>query len=154
MTVTTRLDRVAQYSRASRSIADALGYWIAGSSRGRNRWLGNNTPSVDGGVFTVGAPAFNDYGLPVAGGQVTSNPPDQTGTGNDIGGVPEADIGAAINDPETMKGLLNQLYGRRSMIAPGDDRGSFGNKFGQATSAAGDEGFAHRVERSLAAPPG
>jgi pyruvate/2-oxoglutarate dehydrogenase complex dihydrolipoamide acyltransferase (E2) component len=50
-------------------------------------------------------------------------------------GVPEADIAAAINDPETMQGLLNQLYGRRSMIAPGDASGGFGNGADRATSA-------------------
>jgi hypothetical protein len=50
-------------------------------------------------------------------------------------GVPEADIGAAINDPATMQALLNQLYGRRSMIAPDDSSGGFGNPFGQAASA-------------------
>jgi hypothetical protein len=50
-------------------------------------------------------------------------------------GVPEADIGAAINDPAKMQNLLNQVYGRRSMIAPGDGNGVFGNQLGVATSA-------------------
>ena len=50
-------------------------------------------------------------------------------------GVPEADIGAAINDPAKMKEILNQYFGRRSVIAPGDGSGGFGNQFGQATSA-------------------
>jgi hypothetical protein len=50
-------------------------------------------------------------------------------------GVPEADIGAAINDPAQMRDLLNQLYGRRAMIAPGDDSGGFGSKAGQDSSA-------------------
>jgi hypothetical protein len=50
-------------------------------------------------------------------------------------GVPEADIGAAINDPGRMQELLNQLYGRRSAIAPDDDSGGFGNKSGQFPSA-------------------
>jgi hypothetical protein len=50
-------------------------------------------------------------------------------------GVPEADIGAAINDPAKMQNLLNQVYDRRSMIAPGDGSGVFGNQFGQTTSA-------------------
>jgi hypothetical protein len=49
-------------------------------------------------------------------------------------GVPEADIGAAINDPAKMQNLLNQVYDRRSMIAPGDGSGVFGNQFGQAIS--------------------
>jgi hypothetical protein len=50
-------------------------------------------------------------------------------------GVPDADIGAAINDPAKMQNLLNQLYGRRSMIAPGSGSGGFGNPFDQVTSA-------------------
>lgn len=50
-------------------------------------------------------------------------------------GVPDADIGAAINDPAKMQNLLNQVYGRRPMSAPGDGSGGFGNPFGQATSA-------------------
>jgi hypothetical protein len=50
-------------------------------------------------------------------------------------GVPEADIAAAINDPRTMQDLLNQLYGRRSMIAPGDDSGRFGNGADRSTPA-------------------
>jgi hypothetical protein len=49
--------------------------------------------------------------------------------------VPDADIGAAINDPAKMQNLLNQVYGRRPMIAPGDGNDGFGNPFGQATSA-------------------
>jgi hypothetical protein len=48
-------------------------------------------------------------------------------------GVPEAGIAAAINDPALMKGLLNQLYGRRSMIASGAG-GGFGSKIGADTS--------------------
>jgi hypothetical protein len=44
-------------------------------------------------------------------------------------GVPEAVIGAAINDPAQMQGLLNQLYGRRSMAAP-DISGRFGGNIG------------------------
>jgi hypothetical protein len=44
-------------------------------------------------------------------------------------GVPEAAIGAAINDPALMKDLLNQLYGRLSMVAP-DAGGGFGSKIG------------------------
>jgi hypothetical protein len=31
-------------------------------------------------------------------------------------GVPDADIGAAINDPAKMQNLLNQVYGRRPVI--------------------------------------
>jgi hypothetical protein len=50
-------------------------------------------------------------------------------------GVPEADIGAAINDPGKMQDLLNQYYGRRSRIVPGDGSGGFGNQFDQATLA-------------------
>jgi hypothetical protein len=50
-------------------------------------------------------------------------------------GVPEADIGAAINDPAKMQNLLNQVYDRRSMIAPSDGDGVFGNQLGVATSA-------------------
>jgi hypothetical protein len=49
--------------------------------------------------------------------------------------VPEADIGAAINDPAKMQDILNQCFGRRSMIAPGGDGGRLGNQFGQATLA-------------------
>jgi hypothetical protein len=48
-------------------------------------------------------------------------------------GVPEADIGAAINDPAQMKDLLNRLYGRRSMVAS-DAGGGFGSKIGADTS--------------------
>lgn len=48
-------------------------------------------------------------------------------------GVPEAVIGAAINDPAQMQGLLNQLYGRRSMVAP-DAGGGIGSKIGAETS--------------------
>jgi hypothetical protein len=48
-------------------------------------------------------------------------------------GVPEAVIGAAINDPAQMQGLLNQLYGRRSMVAP-DAGGGFGGRIGAASS--------------------
>jgi hypothetical protein len=51
-------------------------------------------------------------------------------------GVPEADIGAAISDPAKMQNLLNQLYGRRSMIAQGDGNNGVGNPFGQAISVA------------------
>jgi hypothetical protein len=50
-------------------------------------------------------------------------------------GVPEADIAAAINDPGTMQGLLNQLYGRRSMIAPGDDSWGIYNRATQGSPA-------------------
>jgi hypothetical protein len=50
-------------------------------------------------------------------------------------GVPEADIAAAINDRGRMQELLNQLYGRRSVIAPGDDNGGFGNEAGQGFPA-------------------
>jgi hypothetical protein len=50
-------------------------------------------------------------------------------------GVPDADIGAAINDPAKMQNLLNQLYGRRPTIAPGDGNDGFGNPFGKAASA-------------------
>jgi hypothetical protein len=50
-------------------------------------------------------------------------------------GVPDADIGAAISDPAKMQSLLNQVYDRRSMTAPGDGNGGFGNQFGQTTSA-------------------
>jgi hypothetical protein len=50
-------------------------------------------------------------------------------------GLPEADIGAAINDPAKMQNLLNQLYGRRPMKAPGDASGGFGNQVGQTMSA-------------------
>jgi hypothetical protein len=46
-------------------------------------------------------------------------------------GVPEAGIAAAINDPAQMQDLLNQLHGRRSMIASGDDVGGFGIRAGQ-----------------------
>jgi hypothetical protein len=46
-------------------------------------------------------------------------------------GVSEPGIAAAINDPAQMKDLLNQLYGRRAMIAPVDDSGGFGSKAGQ-----------------------
>ena len=49
-------------------------------------------------------------------------------------GVPEVDIGAAINDPAKMQNLLNQVYGRRPMTAPGDGNDGFGNQFGQAIS--------------------
>jgi hypothetical protein len=48
-------------------------------------------------------------------------------------GVPDSAIGAAINDPALMKGLLNQLYGGRSMVAP-DTGGGFGSKIGADTS--------------------
>jgi hypothetical protein len=34
-----------------------------------------------------------------------------------------------------MQNLLNQVYGRRPMIAPGSGSGGFGNPFGQAASA-------------------
>jgi hypothetical protein len=47
-------------------------------------------------------------------------------------GVPEAVIGAAINDPTQMRGLLNQLYGRRSMVAS-DAGGGFGGQIGAET---------------------
>jgi hypothetical protein len=46
-------------------------------------------------------------------------------------GVPEADIGAAINDPVRMQQLLNQLYGGRSAIAPGSGGSSFGRTVGR-----------------------
>jgi hypothetical protein len=49
-------------------------------------------------------------------------------------GVPEADIAAAINDRGRMQELLKQLNGRRSVIAPGDDGGGFGNKDGRDAS--------------------
>jgi hypothetical protein len=49
-------------------------------------------------------------------------------------GVPETDIGAAINDPGRMQKLLNQLYGRSSTIAPDDDNGGFGNEGGRDAS--------------------
>jgi hypothetical protein len=48
-------------------------------------------------------------------------------------GVPEAVIGAAINAPAQMQGLLNQLYSRRSMVAP-DAGGGFGGQIGAETS--------------------
>jgi hypothetical protein len=48
-------------------------------------------------------------------------------------GVPEAGIGAAINDPAQMQGLLKQLYGRHSVVAPDAD-GGFGSKIGADTS--------------------
>jgi hypothetical protein len=41
-------------------------------------------------------------------------------------GVPEADIGAAINDPAQMRDLLNQLYGRGPMAANGNSGGGAG----------------------------
>jgi hypothetical protein len=50
-------------------------------------------------------------------------------------GVPEADIGAAINDPRKMQDLLNQLYGRRSMIAPGDESWGVYNRATQSGPA-------------------
>jgi hypothetical protein len=50
-------------------------------------------------------------------------------------GVSEPGIAAAINDPAQMMDLLNQLYGRRSMIMPGDDSGGFGRKAGQGSPA-------------------
>jgi hypothetical protein len=34
-----------------------------------------------------------------------------------------------------MQNLLNQVYNRRSMIAPGDGNDGFGSQFGQATPA-------------------
>jgi hypothetical protein len=52
-------------------------------------------------------------------------------------GVPEADIGAAINDPAKMQNLLNQVYGRRPVIAPSDGNDSFGQ-----TISAGQPGQA------------
>jgi hypothetical protein len=45
----------------------------------------------------------------------------------------EADIGAAINNRGRMQELLNQLYGRRSTISPGDS-GGFGNEDGRDAS--------------------
>jgi hypothetical protein len=64
-------------------------------------------------------------------------------------GVPEADIGAAINDPAKMQNLLNQVYDRRSMTAPGDGSGVFGNQFGQAISG----GQPGQTPTPAAAPP-
>jgi hypothetical protein len=64
-------------------------------------------------------------------------------------GVPEADIGAAINDPAKMQNLLSQVYGRRSMIAPGDGTGGFGNQFDQAISG----GQPGQAAAPAAAPP-
>jgi hypothetical protein len=51
-------------------------------------------------------------------------------------GVPEADIGAAINDPAQMRDLLNQLYGGRPMAANGESvdgagRGRFADRLDQ-----------------------
>jgi hypothetical protein len=46
-------------------------------------------------------------------------------------GVPEADIGAAIDDPRKMQQLLNQLYGSRSAIASGSGGSGFGRTVGQ-----------------------
>jgi hypothetical protein len=46
-------------------------------------------------------------------------------------GVPEADIGAAINDPVRMQQLLNQLYGGRSAIASGSGGSGFGRTVGR-----------------------
>jgi hypothetical protein len=48
-------------------------------------------------------------------------------------GVPEAAIGAAINNPAQMRNLLNQLCGRRSMVAS-DAGGGFGGQIGADTS--------------------
>ena len=50
-------------------------------------------------------------------------------------GVPEADIGAAINNPAKMQDLLNQLYGRRSTTAAGQDRASIYDRATQASPA-------------------
>jgi hypothetical protein len=50
-------------------------------------------------------------------------------------GVPEADIGAAINNPAKMQDLLNQYYGWRSMIAPGDNNWGIYNRATQAGPA-------------------
>jgi hypothetical protein len=47
--------------------------------------------------------------------------------------VPEAVIGAAINAPAQMQGLLSQLHGRRSTVAP-DAGGGFGGQIGADTS--------------------
>jgi hypothetical protein len=55
-------------------------------------------------------------------------------------GAPEADIGAAINDPALMKDLLNQLYGGHSTIAPGGDSDG-------PTSQAGRGRFADRPDQ-------
>src|SRR5882757_6303756 len=49
-------------------------------------------------------------------------------------GVPEADIGAAINDPARMKDLLNRYYGRPPVIPTGGDSSGFGNKDGRDAS--------------------
>jgi murein DD-endopeptidase MepM/ murein hydrolase activator NlpD len=64
-------------------------------------------------------------------------------------GVPDADIGAAISDPAKMQSLLNQVYDRRSMTAPGDGNGGFGNQFGQAISG----GQPGQTPTPAAAPP-
>jgi hypothetical protein len=49
-------------------------------------------------------------------------------------GVPEADIGAAINNPAKMQDILSQYYGRRS-IAPGNDSWAAYNRATQAGPA-------------------
>ena len=49
-------------------------------------------------------------------------------------GVPDADIGAAINDPATMQALLNQLY-LRSAASPGDNNVGLGNPIKQVVSS-------------------
>jgi hypothetical protein len=48
--------------------------------------------------------------------------------------VPEADIGAAINNPAKMQDILSQYYGRRS-IAPGNDSWAAYNRATQAGPA-------------------
>jgi hypothetical protein len=57
-------------------------------------------------------------------------------------GVPEANIAAAINDPAQMQGLLNQLYGRRSMTANGDN--------GDLINRAGRDLFRDRPDQESA----
>ena len=50
-------------------------------------------------------------------------------------GVPDADIGTALNDPAQMQNLLNQLYGRRPMSAPDADENGFTGNDGRGLRA-------------------
>jgi hypothetical protein len=50
-------------------------------------------------------------------------------------GVPDADIGTALNDPSQMRDLLNQLYGRRPMIAPDANEDGFTGNAGRGPLA-------------------
>jgi len=101
-------------------------------------WFGDPTPSRITGTGPAGE--FSGFAP-----QPTPTMQNLTAHVLRMKGVPEADIGTVLNDPTQMQDLLNQLYGRRPMIAPGDDEDGFTGNAGRGPLAGLEQASTQRA---------